>query len=395
MANQILWACPGDAASPWILSGVTKEICAALEKRGALMGTFNSQECSFQRGHPRAKWRSPLHRLVRKFRKPLRPFENERDERFRRMIDGLDQKPTIVYQFIAPEIDTSLDVKRFRFVDISLPDAIRTGSYGHEGLSGTAYERAHSEQLRMFNACDGVLTLSTYAADSIARDFSIPRNLITPIGAASTITESLDQDFGMDRYASSRILFVGRDWNRKGGELLREAFRLVRSRISKATLTIVGPETSPCSDPGVIYVPPINKGHSAGRKKLEQLFKTSSVFCMPTQCDTWGMVFTEACAFGTPIVGLNQWAIPDIVSHDFTGIIVQERTASALAAGLVSLLENPQRLQTMGIEAKQRLRNVLDWTHVADRICFRTGAWGSKSPSTPIWMNLSEQDFQN
>lgn len=394
MANQILWVCPGDAASPWILSGITKEICASLKKRKALAGTFNSNECVFLKDFHPGKWRSQIHRVVAKFRKPARRFESEYDERFRRIIDSFDQKPSVVYQFVTPVLDPKLDIERYRFVDISLLDAVRTGAYGFKGLSGAAYQEAYAEQLRMYKDCDGIITLSTYAADSISRDFGVPRNLITPIGAASTITESNKPDFGIDRYASSRILFVGRDWERKGGPLLLEAFRLVRSRIPKATLCIVGPEISPCNEPGVIYVPPIDKGRASGRKKIEQLFISSSVFCMPTRCDTWGLVFTEACAFGTPIVGLNEWAIPDIVSHDSSGIIVQGETASALADGLIMTLEDPQRLRNMGIAARDRLQNVLDWSHVTDRICFRTGAWGEKSPCNPVWLSRNEQCYQ-
>ncbi len=42
-----------------------------------------------------------------------------------------------------------------------------------------------------------------------------------------------------------------------------------------------------------------------------------------------------------------------------------------LAGALIEVLQNPERMRDMGVAARQRVHDVLDWPHVVDRLLSR------------------------
>lgn len=143
------------------------------------------------------------------------------------------------------------------------------------------------------------------------------------------------------RYDQRNILFVGKDWNRKGGPELVEAFRLVRALIADATLTIVG--CSPEVDqPGCRIVGPVPPS------ALGSYYQDASVFCMPTRLEPFGIVYIEAMAHRMPIVATDVAAIPDFVLNGENGFRVEPYDTRALADALVRVLSNPDLCARMG-----------------------------------------------
>ena len=54
-----------------------------------------------------------------------------------------------------------------------------------------------------------------------------------------------------------------------------------------------------------------------------------------------GMVLLEALACGKPVIGTNTGGIVDIVKHEETGLLVEEKNAKQLAQALNRILSNP------------------------------------------------------
>jgi glycosyltransferase involved in cell wall biosynthesis len=55
---------------------------------------------------------------------------------------------------------------------------------------------------------------------------------------------------------------------------------------------------------------------------LTQFFCNADVFIMPTHRDSFGMVFLDAMSCGTPVIGTNQFALPEIINNNENGIIL-------------------------------------------------------------------------
>jgi colanic acid/amylovoran biosynthesis glycosyltransferase len=65
------------------------------------------------------------------------------------------------------------------------------------------------------------------------------------------------------------------------------------------------------------------------------------------------VVVIEALCAGIPVVGSNHCDIPNIVSHESTGLLSNERDVDALAKDICTLSENQQLRIDMGLRGKQ------------------------------------------
>ncbi len=96
-------------------------------------------------------------------------------------------------------------------------------------------------------------------------------------------------------------------------------------------------------------------GVVAGGEKRRVLAE-ADVFVLPTSYPPEGQPFAilEAMAAGLPVVSTPRGAIPDMVEHGVTGLLVPEGDAGALAAALRRLIESPSERAAMGEAGRAR-----------------------------------------
>lgn len=170
-------------------------------------------------------------------------------------------------------------------------------------------------------------------------------------------------DIHMDNvdYTNKNILFVGMDWERKGGPELVEAFKSVLKVHPDATLTIVG-SAPPLDVPNVRVM---------GRVPLEQVnkfYEKASIFCLPTRLEPFGVVFVEALQHSLPIVATNTAAIPDFVAPGENGYLVEVGSVQPLADALIDLLSDPEKCRRFGQKSLQLAQDKYNWERVSDRL---------------------------
>lgn len=175
---------------------------------------------------------------------------------------------------------------------------------------------------------------------------------------AGSNTEQHTVDFNESKYSSKHILFVGIDWERKGGPTLLEAFKLVLEHHPDAQLTIVG--CSPQVD--------VPRCQVMGRVPIEQVsafYEEAAVFCLPTKLEPFGVVFVEAMSHKLPLVATNVGAVPDFVLNGETGYIVELGNVEELAQALVKLLDDPEHCRTLGDNAYALVKKRYSWDNAA------------------------------
>lgn len=99
---------------------------------------------------------------------------------------------------------------------------------------------------------------------------------------------------------------------------------------------------------------------------LAQYYKRASVFAMPSRdrSEAFGMVFTEAGAAGTPVIGTNVGGIPYAVKHMQTGLVIPPDDIQALRRALASLLSDEKLSSRLGAAAAERAINEFDWSRL-------------------------------
>lgn len=123
---------------------------------------------------------------------------------------------------------------------------------------------------------------------------------------------------------SVKLLFVGNDVYRKGlGELLDALEDINKNFGDRAIqLYIVSNKAKSLVDKHNLKNVHLFKPQFSKEEIIKYFFKPADFFIMPTKLDTFGMVYVDALAAGTPVVATNQYAIPEIVTDMVDGILL-------------------------------------------------------------------------
>jgi glycosyltransferase involved in cell wall biosynthesis len=90
---------------------------------------------------------------------------------------------------------------------------------------------------------------------------------------------------------------------------------------------------------------------------VEGVLATLDLLVVPSAAvDATPRVILEAFAAGVPVVAFASGGIPEIVEHDVTGFLVEERSPQALAFAIRDLLRDPHRLREMAENARAKAR---------------------------------------
>lgn len=130
-------------------------------------------------------------------------------------------------------------------------------------------------------------------------------------------------------------LFVGRLIERKGLDVLLEAFR----RLATGTLSIAGDgplrglaEAAAAVDPRIRLV-----GHVAGQA-LSDVYRRADVLVVPSLYEPWGLVVHEGLAHGLAVVATDQvGAGDDLIDAGTNGYVVPAASSEALADAMRSV----------------------------------------------------------
>jgi len=214
---------------------------------------------------------------------------------------------------------------------------------------------------RSYENATVVFTRSTDVAEDLRRFYAIPEDKIECVYAGSNVDTTHCGPPDNADYSNQRILFVGIDWVRKGGPELVEAFRRVLQQYPKAHLTIAGADT-PVDLPNCTVL---------GRIPAQELvrhYAQSSIFCLPTRHEPFGIAFVEAMMHRLPVIGTRIGAIPDMVEDGINGYLVDPGDTGAIVKALGKLLADPAHCRLLGERSYERALDLYTWQRTGQRI---------------------------
>ena len=261
-----------------------------------------------------------------------------------------------VYKIAKQILQTNLSRKNYWFTfqmqslfDCSLPDTPHFLYTDHTHLENLKYPGYDAKSLYK-NWIDAECQIYQNATINFVRSTNIRKSLIEQyqqpaekviISYAGSNIESDNSIAAEKNYSNQNILFVGLDWERKGGPELIEAFKQVLDKFPKATLTIVG------SNPK-LQLPNCKIIGKVSSAELINFYNSASIFCMPTTNDPFGIVYLEAMQAGLPIIATNVGAIPDFIQNDWNGFLVEPGDVQGIANGLIKLLSSADLCRLFG-----------------------------------------------
>jgi glycosyltransferase involved in cell wall biosynthesis len=143
-----------------------------------------------------------------------------------------------------------------------------------------------------------------------------------------------------------RILFVGGDFFRKGGDLVVDWIQSTpladRCRLDFVTHERIAPHPN---------IRSYQLSHDD--EELAQLYREADIFVLPTRAECFGLVFTEAMACAIPVVTCHVGGVSEVVEHGVTGLLVPPDDPISLNGALSALVSDVELRRRMG-EAGRR-----------------------------------------
>jgi glycosyltransferase involved in cell wall biosynthesis len=230
---------------------------------------------------------------------------------------------------------------------------------------GAQYDHAagnrHVERLKWqanrvcFQRAAHIVSWSEWAKAGLVGGYGIDPAKVTVIAPGVTPSAWAPAAPRVD-HGPVRILFVGADLRRKGGDVLLGAFQALRADLGATNGKSADLELHLVTKDEVAPAPGVTVHHGLGPSdpELIELYRRAHVFCLPTRGDCLPMVLSEAGAAGLPLVSTAIAGIPEIVREGETGLVVPLDDQPALVRALRTLIDAPELRRRFG-EAARRL----------------------------------------
>lgn len=208
-----------------------------------------------------------------------------------------------------------------------------------------------------------VLTFSQWFADWLVDHDGLDRERVHVVGGGLDVLPAR-RDAKTRGLGGTNVLFVGREFSRKGGDLVVEAIDQLRaSGAGDFTLTVAGPASWPLSTPVPDWVDFRGEVPSAA---LSRVWSEHDIFALPTWYEPYGKVFLEARAAGVPVLGRDAFCMPELVPAAAGRLISRTGGVAAVAEGLLAISTDAD-LFASAAASSAAARADFGWNNVATR----------------------------
>lgn len=211
-----------------------------------------------------------------------------------------------------------------------------------------------------FESCSGIFTMCRWLRDDLVTRCGIDPKKVHHVGGGinldvSGISESLKQN--------NKILFIGRDYVRKGLPLVYDAFVLLKETMPEIELHVAGPEINPYPNNTDGYFFYGDSSH----EELSGLLNKCDVFCMPSHFEAYGLVFIEALTYGLPCIGRDVYEMPYLIEDGVTGLLVDSDDVKDLTEKIHLLLTDGTIRNNVKLRREWFIKEY-SWDNVASKI---------------------------
>lgn len=250
-----------------------------------------------------------------------------------------------------------LTVSHVNYLRKNQPDVYAVSAY--QNSDPRIFEKRAKEQDEYIRTCSGLFTMGHWLKDwLVAQGFSASR--IHAVGGGINVDSSL---INPQPKSHNKILFIGKDFKRKGGYITYEAFKLLREQGEKVELYVIGPKQDPIDNP-------VDGYHFVGQIPFNEeakYYNMCDVFCMPSYFEAYGLVFVEALTFGLPCIGRNCYEMPYFIQDGETGLLLKHDDPHELASLMLQVLHDDKYAKNVAAHHDQYLRDY-SWDAVAERM---------------------------
>ena len=235
--------------------------------------------------------------------------------------------------------------------------------------NGNALEQAALDR------CALAIYTSDWAAQTALAHYNVdPRKLrVVPFGPnrpEGRNADEVEQSIQQRSAPPCRLLFLGVDWERKGGPLALEVAQNLVQRGLPTELHIAG------CDPPLGSVPShivrhgfIDKKNPAGAAKIDALLSAAHFLLVPSRAECFGLVFLEASSVGTPSLAANVGGVSTAVRDGRNGQLFSlTAPASEYADYIMDLMADVEKYRRLARSSYAEYSENLTWKRAATEV---------------------------
>jgi len=229
------------------------------------------------------------------------------------------------------------------------------------------------EQLAL-SKCKIAIYSSEWAANTAIEHYDVDeaKVKVVPFGAnisCNRNSNDINRIVEQKSFHSCKLLFLGVDWYRKGGDKALAVANQLTGRGIRTELHIAG-----CNPP--ITVPSFVKCHGfiskkteEGRKYLEQLFSQAHFFILPSRADCVPVVFAEASSFGLPSLTTRVGGISTAIQDGKNGYTFsRDEDTEEYCNYIERFISSKEKYKELALSSFREYSTRINWSSAGSRV---------------------------
>lgn len=232
---------------------------------------------------------------------------------------------------------------------------------------GLFIQLADDLERRSLSKAKCILYSSNWAKKSAIEEYNVKESKIDVVEfGANLISVPLKQELKLSESSISvcNLLFIGKNWQNKGGDVAYETYKLLKNSGFSCTLTIIGstPENISENDDDLVVIPFLDKRRKEDNIKFKKIFSNTHFFILPTKFDCYGIVFCEASAYGIPSLATDTGGVSQVIRSGKNGYLFSTNEhANAYANKVKEIFSDRTQYEKLRKTTRKEYDDRLNW----------------------------------
>ena len=197
---------------------------------------------------------------------------------------------------------------------------------GFCNLSKSSLRDGNYHEKMALEKCSMAIYSSEWASQSSIKDYNIEESKVKVINFGANVKNEYkinDIELMIEEKINTtlELLFIGVDWDRKGGVTVLKTLEKIKSNNIDVKLNIVGciPEIPSNLKEDINIYGFLNKSKKEDLSIITKLFEQSHFLFVPTQKEAFGIVYAEASSYGLPSIATNTGGVSSAIRDGYNG----------------------------------------------------------------------------
>jgi glycosyltransferase involved in cell wall biosynthesis len=240
-------------------------------------------------------------------------------------------------------------------------------NYYPDFVNLSARERKEGERIEAaaIGKAAALIYPSEWAAQSAISHYNADSEWVYTIPFGANLEQAPSRTDALSRKLTRplKLLWVGVDWQRKGGPIALECLARLNEIGIDAELTVVGcAPPAEFAHPRLKVIPFLSKSIPEQRNRLSQLFLDAHFLLFPTRAEATAIVLSESSACGLPCVISDTGGVRGAIRNGVNGFLMPlAATGIDYAGKIASIVESPETYRALVASSRDEYERCLNW----------------------------------